>query len=334
MTTAPYKPDRSKIRVQGVILGIGILLLCGKFLAWYITNSNAILSDALESIVNIVAGGFGLYSLIIAARPKDKDHPYGHGKIEFISATVEGVLICVAGIGILYKAVSGLVAPEPIVKLDLGLILIAMTAVINYAMGAAAERKGKKSSSIALVATGRHLKTDTYTTFAIIAGLLIIRFTGIYWLDGVIASAMGVWVLYNGIAIIRSSVAGIMDEADFATLQVIIDNLNRNRKENWVDVHNLRMIKYGPHIHIDCHVTLPWYFTLEEAHSEVTAIEDCFYENVPNYLEAFIHADPCLPASCPSCIKSDCPHRKAEFRHKLEWKLENVLANTKHTLQD
>lgn len=334
MATPAPKQDRSNIRIQAVILVVGVLLLGGKFLAYYITNSNAILSDALESIVNIIAGGFGLYSLILSAKPRDKDHPYGHGKIEFISATVEGVLISVAGIAICIKAISGLISPVPLQQLDLGLLLVAFTAVANYVMGYVAVWQGKRSSSLALIASGLHLKTDTYTTFAIIAGLLLIRFTGLQWLDGVIAIAMGIWVLYNGVMIVRSSVAGIMDEADFETLQAIIENLNRNRRENWVDVHNLRMVKYGPNIHIDCHATLPWYFTLEEAHNEVGAIEQCFYENVPNYLEAFIHADPCLPSSCPSCIKQDCPHRKEEFRKKITWKLENVLSNTKHTLKD
>jgi len=329
-----YKNDATKIRIQRVILGVGIILLIIKFIAYFITHSNAILSDALESIVNIVAGAFGLFSLILAAKPKDEDHPYGHGKIEFISASVEGGLIMMAGLVIIVKSIFGLIHPLVIQQIDTGLFLVALTALVNYIMGHVAEIKGKQMSSLALTASGRHLKTDTISTGAIIIGLVLIRITGIWWLDSIIALLMGAWIIYTGISILRKSVAGIMDEADFDTLNIIIENLNRNRRMNWVDIHNLRLIRYGAHLHIDCHTTLPWYFSLVEAHEEVKAIEDCFHENMPDYLEAFIHADPCLPVSCPSCIKTDCMHRQADFRQQLEWKLENVLTNSKHILPD
>src|SRR5436305_460493 len=128
--------------------------------AWYLTNSIAILTDALESIVNVIAGMIGIYSLYVSAKPKDSDHPYGHGKAEFLSAAVEGTLILVAGVLIIYEAGKSLFHSHAIHKLDYGIILVAATAIINYIMGVLCVRTGNKNHSMALIASGRHLQTD------------------------------------------------------------------------------------------------------------------------------------------------------------------------------
>src|SRR3984885_8441940 len=143
--------------------------------AWYLTSSVAILTDALESIVNVIAGIIGIYSLYISAKPKDSDHPYGHGKAEFLSAAVEGTLVLVAGILIIYEAGKSLFHSHTVEKLDSGIILIAATAIVNYIMGLLCVRTGNKNHSIALVASGKHLQTDTYSTAGIIIGLILLR---------------------------------------------------------------------------------------------------------------------------------------------------------------
>ena len=231
------------LKVQKIIAAISIVLFIAKIIAWYLTNSVAILTDALESIVNVVAGLIGVYSLYVSAKPRDYDHPYGHGKVEFISAAIEGTLITVAGFVIIYEGINNLLHPHTIKKLDYGIILVAATAIINYIAGTLCIKTGKKNNSLALVASGKHLQSDTWSTIGIIAGLLLMLFTKISWLDSAVAILFALIIIFTGYKIVRSSVAGIMDEADEAILKKLVPLLNTNRKENWVDLHNLRIIE-------------------------------------------------------------------------------------------
>lgn len=280
----------------------------------------------------MIAGFVGLYSLYVAAKPRDLDHPYGHGKAEFVSAAVEGGLIVAAGIMIIYETVINIIDNSPINKLDTGLLLIGITAVINFAAGSVCKRIGKKNKSLALQASGKHLQIDTYSTLGIIAGLVIILLTKLYWLDKVIAFGMSILVIYNGYKIIRTSLAGIMDEADIQLLKQFVKVLNDNRRVNWVDLHNLRVIKYGSLLHIDCHLTVPWYFNVHEAHTEIDALANLIKNEFGDAIELFVHTDGCLPFGCPICIKPDCAVRQHPFEKRLEWTLENVVSNEKHRL--
>lgn len=306
------------------------MLFLTKIIAYQYTHSLAILSDALESIVNVIAGFVGLYSLYVAAKPRDLDHPYGHGKAEFVSAAVEGGLIVAAGIMIIYETVMNFLQNSPLQKLDTGLILVGATAVINYVAGAVCIRIGKKNNSLALQASGKHLQVDTYSTIGIIAGLAIILLTHLYWLDKVIALGMSVLVIYNGYRIIRTSLAGIMDEADMQLLKRFINVLNDHRRANWVDLHNLRVIKYGPLLHIDCHLTVPWYLNVHEAHLEIDALAALIKQQFGDAIELFVHTDGCLPFSCTICTKTDCSVRQQPMKERLNWTLENIISNQKH----
>jgi len=306
------------------------VLFLTKIIAYQYTHSLAILSDALESIVNVIAGFVGLYSLYVAAKPRDLDHPYGHGKAEFVSAAVEGGLIVAAGIMIIYETVMNFLQESPLQKLDTGLILVGATAVINYVAGAVCIRIGKKNNSLALQASGKHLQVDTYSTIGIIAGLAIILLTRLYWLDKVIALGMSVLVIYNGYRIIRTSLAGIMDEADMQLLKRFIHVLNDHRRANWVDLHNLRVIKYGPLLHIDCHLTVPWYLNVHEAHLEIDALAALIKQQLGDAIELFVHTDGCLPFSCTICTKTDCSVRQQPMKERLDWTLENIISNQKH----
>jgi len=306
------------------------VLFLTKIIAYQYTHSLAILSDALESIVNVIAGFVGLYSLYVAAKPRDLDHPYGHGKAEFVSAAVEGGLIVAAGIMIIYETVMNFLQKSPLQKLDTGLILVGATAVINYIAGALCIRVGKKNTSLALQASGKHLQVDTYSTIGIIAGLAIMLVTRLYWLDKVIALGMSVLVIYNGYRIIRTSLAGIMDEADMQLLKRFINVLNDHRRANWVDLHNLRVIKYGPLLHIDCHLTVPWYLNVHEAHLEIDALAELIKQQLGDAIELFVHTDGCLPFSCTICTKTDCSVRQQPMKERLDWTLENIISNQKH----
>jgi cation diffusion facilitator family transporter len=322
--------SKKNIQVQQWVAVVSVLLLAAKIVAYYLTNSIAILTDALESIVNVIAGFVGLYSLYISAKPGDEDHPYGHGKIEFVSAALEGSMIFVAGFLIIYNAIKNIIYPQPLQQLDLGMALICATAVINYVMGMICVRIGAKHNSIALEASGRHLQSDTYTTIGIVLGLVLIYFTNIWWLDSAVAMLFACIIIFTGYRIIRTSLAGIMDETDMALLKKIVEALNTTRRENWIDLHNLRVIKYGDKLHIDCHLTVPWYLNQHESHLEIDEFIKFTREQFGRSIEFFIHTDGCLEFSCRICNKQDCTVRQHNQEKIVEWTVENISKNKKH----
>ncbi len=325
------KASQLNLRLQKIIAVIAIALLFIKMAAWYITHSVAILTDAMESIVNVLAALLGVYSLYISAKPKDQDHPYGHGKVEFLSAAVEGTLIIVAGILVIYKAtVSLFLHPHNIEKLDYGIILVAATALINFITGTICLNIGRKNNSLALIASGKHLRTDTWSTLGIIAGLILLYVTKLIWLDSVVAIAFACIIIFTGYKIIRSSIAGIMDEADIELLKKLVALLNENRKENWIDLHNLRMIKYGGTLHIDCHLTVPWYLNVREAHEEIEALAALVRDQFGETVELFVHSDDCREFSCRICYKKDCLVRLHDFENRVEWTIDNIIKDSKH----
>ena len=301
-----------------------------KLVAWYLTGSVAILTDALESTVNVVAGLIGIYSLYVSAKPKDTDHPYGHGKAEFLSAAIEGTLISVAGIIIVYEAINNLIHPHPIQALDYGIWIVAATAVINYVTGSICISTGKKNNSLALMASGKHLQSDTYSTVGIIAGLVLLYFVKLWWIDSAVAILFAFIIMFTGYKIVRTSVAGIMDEADTTLLQKLVVMLNANRRPNWIDVHNLRIIKYGGTIHLDCHLTVPWYLNVHQAHEEIDALSALVKNEYGESMELFVHSDGCLDFSCSVCTKDDCTVRKHPFEQKIEWTMDKIVSNKKH----
>lgn len=324
--------EKQNVNVQKWVAGISVVLLAIKFVAYYTTHSVAVLTDALESIVNVASGFIGLYSLHIAAKPRDQDHPYGHGKAEFISAAIEGTLIGSAGAIILYKAIQNLIHPVALHKVDFGIILIAITAVLNFIVGYYCLSIGKKNNSIALRASGKHLQTDTWSTVGIIIGLLLLYITGYKWVDSAVAILFGCYIIFAGYQILRKSIAGIMDEADMVLLKRMVQVLNANRRENWVDLHNLRVIKYGAVLHVDCHLTVPWYFNVREAHKEIDVLALLIRKEFGESLELFVHSDGCMPFSCRICNKTGCKERQHVFEKQIVWTLENISQNKKHEL--
>lgn len=327
---APSNPQKENLSIQKWVVSIAVLLFIVKITAYFLTHSIAILTDALESTVNVIAGFIGLYSLFVAAKPRDMDHPYGHGKAEFLSAALEGTLIMIAGCLIIYKAVDSYFHPKHLEKLDSGILLIAITAFINFITGAISIRKGKRNKSLALIASGKHLQTDTWTTLGILLGLFIVYFSGLMWVDSAVAIVFAVYIVYTGYKILRSSLAGIMDEADIDLLKQLVELLNQNRRDNWIDLHNLRVIKYGGQLHVDCHLTLPWYLNLHEAHREVDALTELIRDSFGDTVEFFVHTDGCLDFSCAICSKQDCTVRKHPFSKRVEWNMVNIISNEKH----
>ncbi len=317
--------------MQWLVVSVGLTLFAIKVLAWWLTDSVAVLTDAMESTVNVMAGFIGLYSLYLSARPRDREHPYGHGKVEFISAGIEGALITIAGLLIIFEALKRLQTPQPIGNLDEGIFLVAISAVANFIVGWIAVRQGRKNNSLALVASGSHLQSDTWTTLGIVGGLFLLRFTGWLWVDSLVAIIFAIVIIFTGYRIVRSSIAGVMDEADEQLLARLVDCLQKNRRENWIDIHNLRIIKYGAVLHLDFHLTVPWYLSVKEAHSELDDIEATVQKHFGTSVEMFVHTDPCRPAACPICQKTNCPERKKPFVKTLTWTVDNISSNQRHS---
>ncbi len=324
--------DKKIFRIQLLAVWVGVLLLSAKFGAYFLTHSNTILTDALESIINVVAGVFALYSLYLSSKPKDYDHPYGHGKVEFISAGFEGILIAIAGVLIIVKSAVSFFHPRPLEHLDIGLAIVVGSGLINYILAIVLIRTADKHQSLTLKADGEHLKSDAYSSLGVLLGLVLIMLTKWNFLDSVVAIIFGGLIIYTGVKLLRKSVAGIMDETDEGIVLSVIKHLSEHRKTQWIDIHNLRIIQYGNKLHVDCHVTLPWYFTLEQAHKEIEEISTLINEKHSAQVEFFIHGDPCVPQSCKICTVQDCEVRKEAFKEKLAWNTENVIRNKKHGL--
>ena len=323
---------RENFKFQKILTFVTLLLFFLKIAAWAFTHSVAVLTDALEYTINVIAGLVSLYSLYLSAQPRDANHPYGHGKAEFVSAAIEGILMTGSCFVIIYEAINNLVHPHTFHQLDWGIYIVGFTAAVNYLIGHYAIKMGQKNNTLTLVATGRHMQSDTYGTLAIIGGLILLYFTHLAWIDSVISLIFAVIILISGYKILRSSIAGIMDEADKELLKSIVQYLNEHRRTNWMDIHNLRIIKYGSILHLDCHVTIPWYFNIHQGHDEVKALEDMVRHNFGESVELFVHTDGCLPLSCAICTKADCTERKHTFVTKVNWDVQNVSSNSKHSI--
>jgi cation diffusion facilitator family transporter len=321
-----------KIKTMRIMLAFSLVIMLLKFYAFYITFSTAILTDALESIINVVAGAFALFSISYAAQPKDANHPYGHGKIEYISAGFEGGLILIAGLAIIIKSIFSFFQEPTLHSLDLGVMLSTVSGLANLIMGRYLIKNSSRTKSTTMKANGKHLVSDAVTSAGLIIGLGTIYFTGLNWLDPVIAIIFALLIFRTGIKLIKESISNLLDEADEQQLQKLTEIINKNRRKNWIDIHNLRVLKYGSFLHVDCHLTLPWYLSLEQSHDEVSSLENLIRKEMGNEIEFFIHADPCLPASCSLCGVENCASRKRPFVTTVEWNLKNMVPDNKHTI--
>lgn len=306
-----------------------IVLTALKFFAYYLTASNAILSDALESIINVIASGFAFYSIYLAAQPKDHNHPYGHGKIEFFSAGFEGALIMIASLFIVIEAVKRFLNPAPIENLAKGALFIVVTVIINMVIGYKLESEGKKVNSLALIADGKHLMSDSISSIVLVISVGLILLTGQDWIDSAASLLFGLFLAYSGFKLVSKSVAGLMDATDEILLEKVVQSISENRKEHWVDVHNLRVQQYGSDLHIDCHLTLPYYWELQKAHEAIHEFENVLKENQTGETEIFVHSDPCIPQCCSFCKMQVCPVRQHDFILDIPWDTVNLVKNQK-----
>ncbi len=314
MTSPNDQPDRTerdllktRMTAAGAAIVIGMAIMAAKFYAWHLTGSSAILSDALESIINVVAGGFALAAVVTSARPPDEDHPFGHGKIEFFSAGFEGALIIFAAFGIFKIGFGHLLNPQPLPHLGAGLAVLLGTAVVNLLLGIVLLRLGKKTGSLVLEADGQHILTDVYTSGGVLLGLFLAHLTGWLWLDGTIACLVGVNILWTGLRLVKRSFAGLMDAMDPELLQQVVDLINRHRRDEWIDIHKLRVWRSGQLIHIDLHLILPGDLKLDDAHAEANKLEQVLISGFEGNASVLVHMDPCIDPKCAFVVRGAAP---------------------------
>ena len=256
-----------RLRAGRVSAGAAVLVLGTKVLAYVLTGSSAIFSDAMESVVNVAAAALLVWSLVVAARPADQDHPYGHGKVEFFTAGLEGSLILAAAVMIAIQAVRQLFTGEAPQQLPLGIAFLVGASVLNGALGVYLVRVGRRTESLALQADGRHVLADVWTSAGVITGLGVVAFTGIAVLDPLIALAVAAWVTREGATLVREAVRGLMDEADLELLDELATALEEERRPEWIDVHGMRAWRSGAEVHADFHLVVPRYFDAERLHA-------------------------------------------------------------------
>ena len=297
------------------VVGIGLMVM--KFLGYWITGSSAILSDALESIINVVASGFGLGSIVFSAKPADDSHPYGHGKIEFFSAGFEGALIICAAVGIFFEGIKQILYPQDLPNLERGIFFLVIAGLGNLALGLALLRVSKRTKSLVLEADGKHLLTDVYTSGAVLIGVAVVYFTGWFRFDGMVACFAGANIIFWGLKLLRQAFGGLM-QARILNCCEICEILSQHRKDLWIDVHRLRAWKSGRWVNVDFHLVLPRDVPFEVAHWEVKELELVFAGNFGGNSEILIHLDPCADPECPVCNHNPCDlRREMTIRSKI-----------------
>lgn len=307
-------------------LAVGIGMFIFKFSAYLITGSTAIFSDAAESVVHVLATSMALYSIILSSRPPDKSHLYGHGNIEYFSAGIEGALIIVAAFVIIYEGVFDLIKGPELEKLGTGVIIISVAGVINLFLGLYLVKVGKRTNSLTLIADGKHVLTDSFTSLGVIVGITLVIITDVLYLDPIFAIAVALNILVTGYKLIRESVGGLMNETNPELLKSISDKLLSIRKAHYIDIHELRFWKSGNAIFIDFHLTLPYYLDIKQAHAEEDFITEEITKDLPN-TQLKIHLDYCVPRLCRYCEHKDCHVREFENTNRVNWNVNKLTGS-------
>lgn len=327
MTSSFNKSElRNRQRASYISLIVGSLLMMLKFWAYNMTRSEAIRSDALESIVNIVTASLAIFVVYYAAKPADEDHPYGHGKAEYFSSAFEGGLISFAAAIIIIDGVRALLGEPYLRDLELGLALVFFCGVVNFLLGIYLVQQGKKNKSTALYASGRHVLSDSITSAGVVGGVFIVKVTGAIWLDASLAILVGVYLAYTGFQLVRQSVGSLMDAEDEGLLKELMEAFQNSRVPGIIQLHNVKVIRSGSYHHIDAHVVLPEFWEISYTHEKLNEFEKKVIQNYTFYGEMNFHMDPCRRVYCRHCDLPNCKIRQEAFVDKLKINLSQLKA--------
>lgn len=258
---------------------VSFLMLSGKMTAYFITGSAAIFSDAMESVVHLMATGFATFSLWYSIRPADRSHPYGHGKIAYFSSGFEGGLIMIAAVSIIYSAVLDLIEGPQLEQLNVGLWITAALSAVNLVLGVSLIRVGKSHNSIVLISNGQHVLTDMWTSIGVIVGLIAVWYTDILWLDPVVAILVALNILWTAGKLIRQSVSGLMESVNPLESLAIKNVLDTAVGEEIISgYHQLRHRRVNNRKWIEYHLLFPDELSVHEAHERSHLVEDAVHK--------------------------------------------------------
>ena len=326
MSVQNLKKDQSdRLRAARISMVMSVFILSFKFAAFYASDSQAIFSDAVESIVNVVSALLALFVIGQAFKPADSSHPYGHGKMELFSAAFEGGLIAFAAIAIFYKAILALVGGQELEELGLGLVLLAVAALLNLVLGLYLKKVGVRSKSKALLASSAHVLSDLWTSLGIIVGLCLYLITGWNWIDPLIAVVVAFFLAYSGVGIVRDAFRGLLDTQDTMLIERLGSLVVQYRFPGMIEVHHSRIMRSGIYHHIDAHLVLPQFWDIEMAHEESGRFEQKIMAEYGYIGEICFHIDPCRQAYCATCDYVDCPIRLLPFQHCKAFSLEEFV---------
>jgi cation diffusion facilitator family transporter len=326
---ADERPSRH-LAVALLSFVVAVVLLAVKFFAYSLTESQAIFSDALESIVNVVAAAVAVSTLAYARQPADRDHPFGHGKVEFFSAAFEGGLILCAALMILWQAGAALVAGVGPRELDLGLVLTFGAGLANGALGVLLVRYGRRHHSAALEADGQHVLSDFWTSMGVVLGLLAVRITGLSWLDPLIAALMALWLLLTGFRLVRRAADGLLDAEDPELLRQLVAVLEPRLGNGIIRLHHLRAIRSGPFRHISAHLVVPEFWSVQQAHDTAETLAGSVLREMPGDGDVVFHTDPCERLYCSWCDLEACSVRRHAFVQKEPLTVDEVVLPDGH----
>lgn len=308
--------QRNFAAIASLVIGATLMLL--KFWAFSLTGSEAIRSDAMESIVNVITAAFAIFVVYYAAKPADTDHPYGHGKMEYFSAAFEGGLISFAALFIIIEAIRALLGEYRLQNLDSGLYITFGAGVANLVLGWFLIYMGKKNKSSALRASGHHVISDFVTSAGVIIGLFIVKLTGLTWVDAVIAILVGLYLAYTGFRLAKDSVGGLLDAEDIDLLKELADVFQKSMIPGIIQLHHVKIIRSGFYHHIDAHVVLPEFWEVALVHEKVNEFEKKVIKNYHFNGEMNFHMDPCRRVYCKHCNLEDCSIRQEPFQQKMK----------------
>lgn len=331
MSSAPVSADKIRNRAAWVSAAASILIFLLKVYAFRVTNSAAVFSDALESIVNVIASLVALFVVRLSAEPADENHPYGHGKAESFSSAFEGGLIFFAAVMIIAESSRALFSHSPTQKLEIGLVFVGVAAFLNLLLGLYLRRTGTKHHSEALRASGAHVLSDVITTAGVMVGLALVLITGWAWLDPAVAILVGLQLAYSGYKIMRESLGVLMDEQNESVLENLTRALQKNRRPGIIDIHEMRVIRAGRFHHVDAHLVVPEYWNISMVHDLENAFEADVVRDYEFDGELAFHIDPCKKSFCSICAVRECPIRRAPLEEERPFTVKSLTGGPRPT---
>ena len=312
-------------RVAALTLVISLVVLFLKTKAYYSTFSVGVLSDALETVANVLTAIVALFAVRLAAQPADHNHPYGHGKFEYFSAAFEGGLIFFAALAIVFQAAKSFFVSNEQLNVFNGNLYIFLATAINLGVGLFLVAYGKNENSEALKASGLHLMSDVITTAGVFAGLVLVKLTGYNWIDSAVGVIVGCYLLYEAFKILKSNTDALVDATDLQSVQLLSEVINTHKNKTIIDVHNLKIIRSGSFHHIDAHVVVPEYLDVATVHELTGQFEQKVVAAYKYEGEIAFHVDPCNKSYCQQCEMTDCQIRLAKFEKTKTYSADDLV---------